>query len=57
MSRNYLSGNLGDTMNTLLAAAGFNMRKMMLRKKAKNILSHIFNAIFSVRKYYPAFST
>jgi len=58
MSRNYLSGNLGDTMNTLLASAGFNMRKMLLRlrKEVKNILSYIINAIFSFRKYYPAFS-
>ena len=58
MSRNYLSGNLVDTMNTLLASAGFNMRKMLLRlrKEVKNILSYIINAIFSFRKYYPAFS-
>src|SRR4030042_3564613 len=57
MSRNYLSGTLGDTMNSLLAAAGFNMRKMLLRlrKAVKNILSNIFNAIFSVREYYPEF--
>ena len=58
MSRNYLSGNLGDTMNVLLAATGFNMRKMLhrLRKKANNILLQILNRIFSVRKYSLIFS-
>jgi IS5 family transposase len=37
MIRNYLSGELGDTLNTLLAAAGFNMKKMLLRLKADAI--------------------
>lgn len=34
MIRNYLSGIQGDMANTLLAAAGFNMRKMLRRIKA-----------------------
>ncbi len=58
MSRNYLSGNLGDTVNVLLAAAGFNMRKMLLRirRELKNILSQIINSIFPDRKYCYVFS-
>jgi IS5 family transposase len=52
MGCNYLSGNLGDTMNTLLAATGFNMRKMLLRLKieTKNIFSFIFYTNFHDRK-------
>ncbi len=44
MIRNYLSGELGDTLNTLLAAAGFNMKKMLNRLKAEaiNFIYHIF---------------
>ena len=37
MIRNYLSGTQGDTINTLLAAAGFNMMKMLRRIKAETI--------------------
>ena len=37
MIRNYLSGTQGDTINTLLAAAGFNMMKMRRRIKAETI--------------------
>ena len=37
MIRNYLSGELGDSLNTLLAAAGFNMKKMLRRLKAQNL--------------------
>jgi len=37
MLRNYLSGELGDGMNNLLAAAGFNMKKMLNRLKAQSI--------------------
>jgi len=32
---NYLSGNQGDAINTLLAATGFNMMKMLRRLKAE----------------------
>jgi len=35
MLRNYLSGTQGDAINTLLAATGFNMMKMLRRIKAK----------------------
>lgn len=42
MIRNYLSGELGDTLNTLLASAGFNMKKMLRRLKAEAI-NFIFN--------------
>jgi len=38
MIRNYLSGTQGDTINTLLAAAGFNMIKMLRRIKAETIV-------------------
>ena len=37
MLRNYLSGTRGDAINTLLAAAGFNMMKMLRRIKANTI--------------------
>ena len=37
MIRNYLSGTRGDAINTLLAAAGFNMMKMLRRIKAETI--------------------
>lgn len=42
MLRNFLSGELGDSMNSLLAAAGFNMKKMLNRLKAHSI-SFILN--------------
>ena len=35
MSRNYLLDEQGDMVNTLLAAAGFNLRKMLQRLKAE----------------------
>ena len=35
MSRNYLLDEQGDLVNTLLAAAGFNLRKMLQRLKAE----------------------
>ena len=37
MVRNYLNGTQGDMVNTLLAAAGFNMMKMLRRIKAKTL--------------------
>jgi len=37
MIRNYLSGTQGDVINTLLAATGFNMIKMLSRIKAETI--------------------
>ena len=35
LSRNYLLDEQGDLVNTLLAAAGFNLRKMLQRLKAE----------------------
>ena len=48
MIRNYLSGELGDTLNTLLAAAGYNMKKMLRRLKAEavNYFFRFFKRIF-----------
>ncbi|HEC43628.1 MAG TPA: IS5/IS1182 family transposase, partial [Bacteroides sp.] len=37
MTRNYLSGTQWDAINTILAAAGFNMMKMLRRIKAQTI--------------------
>lgn len=58
MNRNYLSGYLGDTMNVLLAATGFNMRKMLrrLRREVKNILWQLLNQLFPDLKYVPNLS-
>jgi len=41
MLRNYLKGTAGDQINTLLAAAAYNMKKWM-RLKRQEILSLIF---------------
>ncbi len=38
MIRNYLSGTQGDVINTLLAATGFNMMKMLRRIKAATVV-------------------
>lgn len=48
MSRNYLLDEIGDIVNTLLAAAGFNLRKMLQRLKAGvlNIIDLIWDLIF-----------
>ena len=53
MIRNYLSGELGDTLNTLLAAAGFNMKKMLRRLKAE-ALNYFFR--FFKRVFYQSLS-
>jgi IS5 family transposase len=45
MLRNYLSGVAGDKINTLLAAAAYNMKKWM-RLKRKELLNFIFRWIF-----------
>ncbi len=39
MSRNYLRDNDGDKINTILAATGFNLRKMLQRLKAEALNS------------------
>jgi IS5 family transposase len=48
MNRNYLLDELGDNMNTILAAAGFNLRKMLQRLKSgvKYIFDLIWNLFF-----------
>jgi IS5 family transposase len=45
MVRNYLSGTAGDQINTLLAAAAYNMKKWMRLEKQK-ILDLIFSWIY-----------
>jgi len=49
MSRNFLLDEQGDLVNTLLAAAGFNLRKMLQRLKAEaqNIFVEFFKSLFT----------
>ena len=47
MERNYLSGNIGDNMNTILAATGFNMMKMLKRLKTYG-LENYFHILRSI---------
>lgn len=42
MKRNYLSGDIGDNMNTILAAAGFNLLKMLKRLKSQSLDFYFF---------------
>ena len=42
MHRNYLSGVIGDNMNTILAATGFNMMKMLKRLKILSLEFYFF---------------
>ena len=51
MSRNFLLDAIGDKVNTLLAAAGFNLRKMLQRLKAEalQIFTHFYRLIFFVK--------
>jgi len=53
MIRNYLSGEEGDALNTLLAAAGFNMKKMLRKLKAEaiNFIFNIFSSVFRLNLY------
>jgi IS5 family transposase len=48
---NYLSGTQGDAINTLLAAAGFNMMKMLRRIKAQTSIfcQYLFWIIYQIR--------
>jgi IS5 family transposase len=52
MNRNYLLDEEGDKLNTILAAAGFNLRKMLQRLKAEAqyIYVLIWNYIFTDKK-------
>jgi len=47
MVRNYLKGNIGDDINALLAAAGFNYRGLL-----KKIKKEILWLLFSNGKYF-----
>jgi len=61
MIRNYLKGEMGDKVNTIMAGTAFNLKKMLVRIRAelKNILfliikiiiQYIFNRI-PISKYY-----
>jgi len=48
MIRDYLSGDMGDKVNTILAAKAFNLKKMLLkiRTELKNIFPYFFEKIF-----------
>lgn len=50
MIRNYLKGEMGDKVNTIMAGTAFNLRKMLLRIKAnlETILSQFFELIFQL---------
>lgn len=48
MLRNYLLNHIGDTMNSILAAAGFNLKKMLRRLKSEaKIIFEIFENLIS----------
>lgn len=50
MVRNYLKGELGDKVNTIMAGTAFNLKKMLLKIKVdlKNVLSQFFKMIFLI---------
>lgn len=49
MLRNYLLDQIGDNMNSILAAAGFNLRKMLRRLKSKaKLIFEVFENLISV---------
>ena len=52
MNRNYLLDEIGDKTNTILAAAGFNLKKMLQRLKAEvnSIFVFIYNYILNMQK-------
>ncbi len=53
MLRNYLKGTAGDQINTLLAAAAYNMRKWM-RLKRDELLFFLFRAYYQAFIFVPA---
>ena len=55
MIRNYLSGTQGDAINTLLAATGFNMMKMLRRIKAQTIV--LFRYLYGTLVHYTNIKT
>ena len=52
MLRNYLLDQIGDNMNSILAAAGFNLKKMLRRLKsgAKNIFELFETLVLTLTK-------
>jgi hypothetical protein len=42
MQRNYLKGNVGDSLNTMMAAAGFNLKHWL------NKVLLVFNLIYRI---------
>jgi len=51
MLRNYLKGNLGDQINTILAATGFNLRKKLNKIKA-NLYFYFFTLVIFIKTKY-----
>jgi len=49
MIRNYLKGEMGDKVNTIMAATAFNLKKMLsrIKKELENIFSNFIRIIFS----------
>jgi hypothetical protein len=52
MLRNYLKGTAGDQINTLLAAAAYNMKKWM-RLKRQEILYYLFHWFYQTLVLVP----
>jgi hypothetical protein len=52
MLRNYLKGTAGDKINTLLAAAAYNMMKWM-RMKREEILFFLFRWLYQAKFFAP----
>jgi transposase, IS5 family len=57
MIRNYLKGELGDKINTILAGTAFNLKKMLseIKKEIKNILDYFLKYFF--RKFILIYSS
>ena len=59
MMRNYLKGTLGDAINTMMAAAAFNMRHWMNKNALSSFVSwlktlagHLENMLFETENQY-----
>lgn len=56
VARNFLKGQMGDSINFMMAAAGFNYKKLMVKLKEKviylffQILKYLNNTIFKLNK-------
>ena len=54
LGRNWLKGRTGDRCNTLLAAAGFNLRQVLrFLKRCKYFLRAFFSALLTVFDLLP----